>query len=168
MIWDYTSSHNKTHSIKFLYLIICVLLCQNLLDFSSVQTFSHLYFYYVFSIKSCIILCSSSIFLDCFSSNILGLDNSSWSLSSFICSSGLSFTKKFVKALVNIPIVPIPTSISKTASHFPKMEAGTISPYPTVVTVTRAHQRLSEKDFSSTTDKIELPTRIIKILTYKI
>lgn len=127
---------------------------------------SHLYD--IFSTKSFIIQCSSSIFSDCFSSNILWLDNSSLSLSSFICSSGLSFTKKFVKALVNIPIVPIPTSISKTASHFPKMEAGTISPYQTVVTVTRAHQRLSEKDFSSTTDKIELPTKTIKILTYKI
>ena len=36
--------------------------------------------------------------------------------------------KKFVKVLVNIPIVLIPTNINKTAIHFPKRETGTISP----------------------------------------
>lgn len=51
-----------------------------------------------------------------------------------------SFVKKEVRVLVTEPIRPIPTSINTIAIIQPQYVAGVISPYPTVVVVTNAHQ----------------------------
>jgi biotin transporter BioY len=47
---------------------------------------------------------------------------------------------------VNIPIKPIPVSIRIAAIILPGAVIGDISPYPTVVDVTKLHHRASPKE----------------------
>jgi len=60
-----------------------------------------------------------------------------------------SCSTKEVMVLVSVPIRPIPVSINNEAIILPAAVTGEMSPYPTVVTVTKDHHNAFGKDIPS-------------------
>ena len=60
-------------------------------------------------------------------------------------------------------IIEIPKPIYTIATYLPKLVTGTISPYPTVVTVATHHHKASSKDFISELGSLDYTPYIKKV-----